>query len=137
MLWAPSPSQGLAAATMAGILYGGYGPPGGEGVCTYTMPAVWPHPCCGDIRAVASGTAARTVLPHAVAAGLDMAEWSGDAPLIDDPSSLEYNVGSVVEALCGRAADQFSKYPGNDVSGAVAAAAAADGTTGDADVLRL
>jgi alpha-mannosidase len=60
MIWAPSPSQGLSAATMAGILYNGYGPP----------------------------------------SGLDMAEWSSDSPVMDDPTLTNYNVPQVCIIYC-------------------------------------
>lgn len=47
--------------------------------------------------------------------GFDMAEWSSDAPVMDDETLEEYNVPQIIEAFVGAATDQLSKYPGNDI----------------------
>jgi alpha-mannosidase len=72
-IWAPSPSLGLNAATLFGVMEWGYGPPG----------------------------------------GFDMAEWSSDAPIMDDPTLEDYNVDQKVADFIQAATT--APYRGSDV----------------------
>ena len=77
MIWAPSPTLGMAGATYMGVLYGGY--------CTI--------------------------------GGIDMSEGSNDAPIMDDLSLEDSNIGAVVDGVISRVMDNIKQYPQGEPGG--------------------
>lgn len=74
VVWAPSPTLGMSAATLAGWI-DGYGAPG----------------------------------------GFDMAEWSSDAPVMDDATLEDYNVGQIVDNFVSAVMGKLGTMRGTDV----------------------